>query len=236
MFKPFLVILAVLVALPSILWGFPGAWVLLALVPAFILGTTIAHVRAPREEGSHIRPGVLVLGGMFGLATGTAAVLFMWAAAASPEIVVKRSQTIAASPATIWKLVVEPGHRGDWETWISDIEPVGRGGPIAVGSRYRSNLHMERMEQLGSHRVTDLEPEARLAWTVEPHGGEWRVANVVEKITLTPEGDQTRVDYEIRYEVPSVFGRVLERIIVRQSFDNVVETSLQRLAGAALEQ
>jgi len=53
MLKPFAIILVALVAISTLIWGFPGVWTLVAIIPAFILAATIAHFRQPREDGGY---------------------------------------------------------------------------------------------------------------------------------------------------------------------------------------
>lgn len=235
---PFVVLLALLVLVPTLLWGFAGPWVLLALVPAAVGALTINHVRIPREEravspggvaGPAVRPGVVVLGGLFTLVTGFAAVLFMWAEPAPPRIAISAERVIAASADRVWARVADVSDRKSWCPWIADADPVGRGGPPQVGSTYRGTLALERFTVPGDLTITAFEPDARFAWNVSPSGGS-ELSNIHETITLIKESDVlTRVRYEIAYEVPTVFGRIGERIAVRGSVERLAETSLDNL-------
>ena len=134
MLKYLLAVVAFLVLLATVLWGFPGVWALLTIVPGFILGATIAHVRRPREappvavappvspvvppalpSPGGIRPGVVVLGGFFGLATAGASMVVAWAAAAPPTVVIEAELLVDASVERVWAEVGDPYRRTAWD-------------------------------------------------------------------------------------------------------------------------
>ncbi len=225
-----------LIVVCTALWGFAGAYVLSAVVPAFILGMTIAHARAPRDEGSHVRPGVLVLGGLFGTITACASVLLMWAATASEDVTIDVSHDVDGSPALIWSTLVDTSQRPQWNTWIVDLEPIGKGGPLEVGSRFRSMLQLEQHQVPGQHVITELAPQEHFAWTIEPPAGS-ALQRLEESIRIVAEdaNGSTKLTYRLSYKVPSVVGRLFDRLVVRQSFRKVAEESLSRLASHALE-
>ena len=231
MLKPFLALLALLVAVPTALWGFAGAWALLALVPAFILAASAAHWRRPQGDGGRVRPGVLVMGGVFGLLTGTFAVLAMWAAVAPEEIVIHEEITVPAGPPLVWRTLGEPKQRVAWNTWIHGVEEMGKGGPAAVGSAYRVDLFLERGTIPHKVVVTTFSPERAFGWTITPMTGASQLEDMREDITLTasPAGG-TLVAVDLRYRVRSVLARIGELVVIRRSIEKVLEASLIRLA------
>jgi len=156
-------------------------------------------------------------------------VLFMWAAPAPQTIVISADRVIQASADRVWARVADVPDRKSWCPWIADADPIGRGGPPRVGSAYRGTLALERFTVPGDLTITAFDPESRFAWNIVPTGGS-ALENLRETITLIRESDVlTRVRYEIAYEVPSVFGRVSERIAVRGSVTRLAETSLDNL-------
>ncbi|MCC6623815.1 MAG: SRPBCC family protein [Deltaproteobacteria bacterium] len=236
MLKYFLAIVAVLLLAATVLWGFPGVWALLMIVPGFILGATIAHVRRPREGESGaapIRPAVIVLGGLFGLGTAGASLMFAWAAAQPPTIVVEASLVIEAPSERIWAEVHDPYRRTRWDQWVVDLEPTGKAKTPAIGSEYRTELRLERMEVPAIQTVTALEEGRAITWAIHPVGGS-RLENMSESVTLEPQGaDKTLVRYRIAYDVPSVFGRVAERIGARGGVERMTTETLARLGHVA---
>lgn len=243
MLVPFLIILGVLVLVPTLIWGFAGPWALPAILPAFVLAATWRHLKLPREQravgpdgqpGPALRPGVLVLGGLFGLVTGAAALILMWAAEAPSTIRIASEVVIGAEREAVWSAVVDLPNRKAWSPWIADTEPIGRGGALAVGNQYRATLALERYTVPAELVVTAFEPAERFAWRVVPQGGS-QLDEIVETVTLTREGDVlTRVHYELAYEVPTVLGRVGERIAMRGAVERLAETTTDLLRQRVL--
>ncbi len=250
MLKYLLAVVAFLVLLATVLWGFPGVWALLTIVPGFILGATIAHVRRPREappvavappvspvvppalpSPGGIRPGVVVLGGFFGLVTAGASMVVAWAAAAPPTIVIEAELLVDAAVERVWAEVGDPYRRTAWDLWIADLEPVGKAEP-AVGSEYRSILKLERMEVPAMQTVLALEAGRSVTWSIQPQGGS-TLENMRESVSLEPRGAQTLVRFRMTYDVPSVLGRVGERIAVRGAVERMSEETLLRLRNVA---
>jgi carbon monoxide dehydrogenase subunit G len=232
MLKFFLGILLVLVLLPTVLWGFPGPWALTAIVPAFIIAATLQHARAPRTETSGpraLRPGVVVLGGLFGLVFGSISLMFMWASTAPSTVQVARSVEIDAPPADIWKVVVDFPNRETWSTWMADADPKGvYQGPV-VGATFTGTLALDRLQVPAELVITALESERRFAWNVVPKGGA-QLQDILETVALEPRGDRkTKVVYSLAYEVPSTLARVGERIAVRGSVERLAESTVDRL-------
>ncbi len=243
MLVPFSIILGLLVLVPTIIWGFPGPWALLAVIPALIGGATVRHVRLPRDErgvgpnnapGPAIRPGVIVLGGVFALGSAAAALTFMWAAAAPSTVVIASHVTIAAGPERVWEVVSDVPNRKKWSEWIADAEVIGRGGPTAVGSTFRATLALERYTVPAELTVQAFDPDTRFSWHVKPQGGS-ELQDITETVTLTRESDVvTKVRYELTYEVPTVWRRVLERIAVRGSVERLAERTTELLQQQVL--
>ncbi|TNF29997.1 MAG: SRPBCC family protein [Deltaproteobacteria bacterium] len=230
MLKPFAIVLVVLVGVPTVLWGFPGVWALVALIPAFIIAATAAHLMRPREAGSQSRPGVILLGVVFGLITGAGAVLTMWASAAPEEIVIAQDVVVPMPRDAVWRTVGDPMKRPAWNTWIHGIEPKGEGGPPAVGAAYNVDLFLERGTVRHEYELTAYTPEERTSFTITPLAGVSQIEDMRESITLGdgPDG-KTTIHYELRYAVRSVLGRAIERLVIRRSLEKVVEASLARL-------
>jgi len=226
----FLLTLAALVGIPTLLWGFPGVHALLAIVPALIIAGTALHLRRPEVEGRQVRPGMLVGGLVFGLLFGSASVLMMWAKRAPEAVSVEVSAVIPYPADRVWGVVEDFTGRASWSSWMKDVEHAERGGPLAVGSRFRSKLEIERMPRDAFHEVVALEAPRHLASTVEPFGGS-RLEDMVERVTLEASGAGTEVRYRLDYRVTSVMGRALEFMVVRRSMEKMLEHSLERLEG-----
>lgn len=236
MLKAFLAIAATLIGVSALLWGFPGAWALTAVVPAFILAATLVHFRRPRDLGGQLRPGVLMLGIVFGLGTGAASVLTMYAASAPEDVVIVEAAVFPTTRAAVWRQLGDPKKRPQWNTWIQEVEDVGRGGEPQVGSTYRADLFLERSHVPHDLVVTELVPEVRFGWSLAPMGGLARLEDMRETIALEDApGGHTRVTYTLTYAVRSVIARVFERVVIRQSLRKVLEASLLQLEQLATQ-
>lgn len=241
MLKYFAIALAVLVLVPTLIWGFPGLWALTALLPAFIIAATWRHARMPRHFDDdpkpatpQVRPGVVVLGGLFALVTGTIAVTFMWASAAPSTIIIPQSGRIEAPIAEVWQRVIDIPNRRSWSPWMASADPIGRSAELTLGMKYRATLALDRHQVPAELEVTALDDKARFAWNIVPTGDS-QLSSILETVTLTPDGERaTKVTYELRYEVPTVLARVGERIAVRGSVERLAEATVNLLRQRVL--
>lgn len=253
MLKFFLPILTLLVVIPTLIWGFPEVWALTAIIPSFIAAATLQHSRQRPEPAATaapvapvvpvvpggpttprlVRPGVVVLGGLFGLGTGAASVTLMWAAVAPSHIVIASTIEIVAPLDRVWDHVGDPLHRTRWSPWMVDVEPMGRGGKPVPGSEFRAMLALERLEVPATLRVTAITDLTEFQWAVEPQGGS-TLANMVETVRLEQKSDRIVVHYELSYDVASVFGRVAERIAVRRAVERTADEAMTRLRTAVV--
>ena len=239
---PILVVAQVLLAV--VLWGFPGVWLLAGVPAAFVCAATVAHWRRPRtsgEPGREVRPGVIVLGALFTILLGVGGMTLMWGATAPETIVIERTETIDTPRERLWNFVGNPTQRTRWSTWISDIEPIGKGGTATVGSEWRATLMLERLAVPATLRVTAVEPFRELSWRVEPTGGS-RLEDMHETITMapmagtgdTPGDDRHTVVYRLSYRVPTVLGRVGERIALRRPAERMADETLKALKAVSI--
>ncbi len=239
-------LLAFQALLAVVLWGFPGPWLLAGIPAAFVCAATIAHWRMPREtDGAttpaggpapQVRPGVIVLGGLFTIVFGVGGMALMWGATAPEAIAIEREIVIEAPREKLWSWIGDPSQRTRWSPWISDVEPIGRGGAPTVGAEWRATLMLERLAVPATLRLTAVEPEEALAWAIVPTGGA-ELEDMHEAVTIVaPDdgSDRHTVRYRLSYRVPSVFGRVSERIVVRRPAERMVEEALNTLRSVSI--
>ncbi len=225
--------------LATLIWGFPGAWLLAAAPASFIAAATIAHGRRAASGGEAAgaaRPTVLILGGLFAVAFGAFGGALMWASTAPESVRIGASIAVEAPRERLWELVGDPRLRTRWSNWMSDVEAIGRGGDLSVGSRWRATLLIERLAVPATLQVTRHEPGVELAWRVEPVGGA-RFDDMEESVRLAPAGDPAgavTVEYALSYRVPGVLGRVAERIVMRRPAERMAEEAVRALRAAAV--
>lgn len=210
------------------LWGFPGGYALLALLPGVVIGGTGAHILGVVKGDHEVRPGVIVLGFVMGSVGGFAALAVFAAVNAPAAQLVEHSAVIGAPPETTWAAVREPEQRSRWNALTRDVEAIGRGGAVQVGNRYRATMEVDGSPVPTEQVITGLEAERRLAWRVEfPPGTQ--LQGFSEELSLEPSDVDTRVTYRVRYDVPTVLGRVFNNLRLRQVFDEAAVASLEQL-------
>lgn len=231
--------------LATILWGFPGVWVLAGVPAAFILAATISHWRQPRdaEAGSPpLRPGVIVLGSLFTLVFGVGGMSMMWGATAPEVITIEQEIAIVTPRERLWNLIGDPSQRTQWSPWVADVEPIGRGGVPTVGAEWRATLMLERLAVPSTLKVTDIEAFHRLGWDIVPVGG-GQLEDMHEEVSMEPaparvgetaSDDNFIVRYRLSYRVPGVLGRVSERIVIRRPAERMAEEALKALRAVSI--
>jgi len=237
-------LLAFQVLLAVILWAFPGVWALAGIPAAFICAATIAHWKTPRDPngaGPAMRPGVLVLGGLFTLVFGVAGMSLMWGATAPESISIEREIVIETPREKLWSLIGDPTQRTQWSPWIADVEPIGRGGAPSVGAEWRATLMLERLAVPATLKVTHVERFQRFGWDIVPVGG-GQLEDMHEEVTMThaplkagdTASDRYVIHYRLSYRVPSVLGRVSERMVIRRPAERMADEALKSLQAVSI--
>lgn len=231
---PIATIAALLLAGATAAWGWPGSYALVALVPGVLLGGTYGHVRRARQGAHPIRPGVIALGLVLGGVTLVASLAVFRAVnePAAQELAAER--VIEVPREDLWRVVADLETRPRWSPLVADIEAIGEPGPVAVGQRFRVSMRFEGQPLAAENTLTVVEAPRHLAWAITLVGGA-RLEDLTESITLEPQGLNTRATVVVRYRVPSVLGRVVNRLGVRQHFDDAVQRAVNGLAAYALE-
>lgn|GEM_PF-1268950 len=228
-------VLSGLLALGGIVaWGFPGLWVLTALIPGFILGSTGAHIFRATRKIHAIRPGVVALGIFLG-GVGAFVSLAINAAATAPvEQRIEQRVTIEAPLELVWDRVKRADQRVAWSILVNEAEPIGRGGSEDVGSRYRVTLNIDGAPMSGEHEIVSHEELKQVGWKVKfPQGV--RIENFGEQVALSERGGNTLVTYAITYRVPSVMGRLFNNFRVRSMFEEAAKLSMSALVQKSTE-
>ncbi len=216
----------------TVAWGWPGVYALAALLPGLLIGATYGHVRRARQGAHPIRPGVIALGIVLGGVTLVASLAVFRAVnePAAQELTAER--VIAVPREELWGVVADLETRPRWSPLVADIEPIGEPGPPAVGQRFRVSMRFEGQPLAAENTLTLVDAPRALAWHIELVGGA-RLEDLTEAITLQAQGLQTRVRVAIRYRVPTVLGRVVNRLGVRQHFADAVQRAADGLAAYA---
>ncbi|HXR13892.1 MAG TPA: SRPBCC family protein [Solirubrobacteraceae bacterium] len=110
---------------------------------------------------------------------------------------IESSIVIAASPQTVWAVVMDAERFGEWVTihrGLRDLSP----GPPREGSRMEQILHLRGADIHVRWLLVECEPPSYACW----HGrGPARTSARIEyRLTAVPEG--TRFDYQNHFETP----------------------------------
>jgi uncharacterized protein YndB with AHSA1/START domain len=109
----------------------------------------------------------------------------------------RRSKTIAAAPAAVWKLIEDPHHMPRWWPGVTRMEGVGEEQFTQVYTSSRGRT--VRMD----FQVVASEPPWRRMWSQELAGTPFErvLGESVIEIALEPDGTGTKVTIEQRQKL-----------------------------------
>ena len=221
-----------LVAVVSLVWGWPGPIAALALAPGLVLGATLVHLVDAYMGSCRLRLLFTMFGILLGTFSSLAAILLMVAANVPEEVVLERSLETECSQEQVWWAVGEPLRWTRWDYWLGDLEPEGPRTAEKEGRVYRSVLSVAGQQIDTRHHLTDFEPHKRVSWRVElPEGS--ALVDVRQEIELLRENGSLRLRMRLAYRLPSIMGRAFHELIFRRSFEDTLTLSLQGLVELA---
>lgn len=126
------------------------------------------------------------------------------------QLHVEAEQTAHATPEAVWALISDVSRYSEWGPWSAtgyqrpgDDSPRGPGAIQWLRSAQRSyGRHVTSVE-----RILVAEQDRRLAYTVV---GGIPVRNYRADVTLTPDGDGTRIRWAASWD-PTLAGRIVLR-------------------------
>ena len=137
---------------------------------------------------------------------------------------VERTVQIAASPETLYKVVMDPKRLADWVTIHQELEDAPR-GQLRKGSKLTQALKLAGRRFKVRWTVVENDPCRRVVWEGRgPVGSQARV-----EYGFAPHGKGTRFSYVNEYDLPGgPLGRVAGRAVARVT-EKELEGSLRRL-------
>ena len=121
-----------------------------------------------------------------------------------------------------------------WSVLMNEVEAIGDARAERVGTRYRVVLNIDGAAMPGEHEIVTYEPARSVGWKVLFPGGV-RVEDFTEHISVSEHAGNTMATYVITYRVPSVLGRLFNRLRVRSMFREATKMSLAALLKKATE-
>jgi len=139
---------------------------------------------------------------------------------------VEVSITIAATPAAIWAVVMDPDRLGDWVTihrGLGKADPA----PLKLGSKLEQTLEIRGAPFKVKWTVAEATKPSIAVW--EGSGPARSRAHTAYK--LTPEGKgKTRFDYENDFKTPlGPLGKIAGRLLVGGTSEREANASLAKL-------
>jgi uncharacterized protein YndB with AHSA1/START domain len=135
------------------------------------------------------------------------------------------STEIAAAPAAVWKMIMDPGRLGDWVTIHRKLLHYDDGRP-RVGYEMDQQIHMRGVSLVVHWRLVECTPEERAVW--EGRGPARSSAHT--EYALRAERGGTRFDYRNEFRPPlGPVGAIVSRALVGGMPEREANRSLDRL-------
>ncbi len=139
---------------------------------------------------------------------------------------VTASIQLAATPAEVWKTVMDPARLGDWVTIHRQLRHADD-GPPRVGFEMDQRVHLRGVSLDVHWRLAECEPERHAVW--EGKGPARSRART--EYTLTAQGDGTRFEYRNEFRAPlGPVGALASRALVGGMPEREAHRTLERLA------
>lgn len=139
--------------------------------------------------------------------------------------IVTRSIRIAASPADVWKLVMDPSCLGEWVTIHRKLVHADE-GPPRVGYTMDQQIHMRGVSLEVHWKLVECRPGELAIWK----GRGPARSRAHSEYVLTPEDGGTRFDYRNDFRAPlGPLGAVVSRALVGGMPEREAKRTLERL-------
>jgi carbon monoxide dehydrogenase subunit G len=140
---------------------------------------------------------------------------------------VTASIEIAVPPQSVWDVIMDPAHYGDWVTIHRKLGHVDDGG-LRPGFRVDQTLCLHRANFKVKWSLAEVDAPYHAVW--EGKGPAGSHARIVDTLTALDGGEQTRFDYVNEYSQPGGFlGRMASRVLVAGIAEREANRSLERL-------
>jgi uncharacterized protein YndB with AHSA1/START domain len=141
---------------------------------------------------------------------------------------VTASIQIAAPPAKVWKLVMDPNRLADWVTVHRELQHADE-GPPRVGYRMDQQIHLRGVSLDVHWKLVDCRPCELAVW--EGRGAARSRART--EYVLSPADGGTRFDYSNEFRPPlGPIGAIASRALVGGIPEREATRTLERLRAA----
>jgi uncharacterized protein YndB with AHSA1/START domain len=120
------------------------------------------------------------------------------------------STRIAAAPADVWKMIMDPTRLGEWVTIHRKLVHADD-GPLRVGYEMDQQIHLRGVNLVVHWKLVDVRPNELAVW--EGTGPARSRAHT--EYVLSADGDGTRFDYRNEFRPPlGPVGAMVSRALV----------------------
>jgi carbon monoxide dehydrogenase subunit G len=138
---------------------------------------------------------------------------------------VTASIQIAATPADVWKTIMDPDRLGDWVSIHRRLDHADD-GPPRVGFQMDQQIHLRGVNLEVHWKLVDCRPCERAVW--EGRGPARSRART--EYVLRTSGDGTRFDYHNEFRPPlGPIGAIVSRALVGGMPEREAKRTLDRL-------
>lgn len=136
-----------------------------------------------------------------------------------------RSTTVACPPDRVYAVLSEVERLPEFSDMTAAVRN-GPGRPVRVGDRFEQVVRVLGVELESEWRVVEIDPPSLLRFEGEAAGG--ARATLVER--LRPEGDGTRVELEVDYDLPlGILGKAVDAAYLHSKNEEQAEEILAKL-------
>ncbi|MEZ4268034.1 MAG: SRPBCC family protein [Myxococcota bacterium] len=229
-----LTVAALLIAGGTFLWGWPGAWGLIALGPGLLLGSVLTHLVDTWVRGARPRLIFTTLAGSFGTLMALFALMVMAAASSPAQRQVAQSRTVTTSAASLWAAAAPVELWGRWEALVREARPPAQPGLPTVGARYDATMLISGREVPAELEIVAWEPQRHIRWRVLLAPGS-AFEDMTMDLGLAVGDGGTTATFTLSYTVPGVTARAIERWALRPILDASAAESVDALVALAAE-
>jgi hypothetical protein len=219
--------MGVILGLGSLVWGFPGTYGLVGLMPAVIIGGTVTHMVNARDKLVEFRPGVVAIAAILG-SLGLIATGGFYKAAGTPAVKSIQSSVETKIPAEeVFTYLQNPINLSRWNGFYQDVDRVGsaNGG---VGSTYNVSLKFDNQMVPAKMTVLKTDSPTSYAWSLD-FGPQANIQDFVETMDVARTSDRTVIHHRTEYRVESVVVRMLNNFVIGDMFESLSRQSLDHL-------
>lgn len=136
-----------------------------------------------------------------------------------------RATTVACPPDRVYAILAEVERLPEFSDMTVAVRN-GPGRPIRVGDTFEQVVRVLGKELESDWRVVELDAPSLLRFEGEAPGG--ARATLIER--LTPEGDGTRVELEVDYDLPlGILGQAVDAVYLHSKNESQAEEILDKL-------